>query len=149
MSHEPKPPHDDNDEREWVLQERALQAERLSLDARGDEDLLRYRAVARALRQAPPENLPADFAQQVAMQASRRSTASVTFELLASLVLLGTLLAMLLGLIVKYGDTWMQATHTLAPLHAWMTPWTLALVAGIALPALLDGVAHARKPRQR
>jgi hypothetical protein len=39
--------------------------------------------------------------------------------------------------------------HTLVPLHAWLTPWTLALMVGIALPALLDGVAYARKSKRR
>lgn len=149
MSHEPKQPHDEAEEREWALQERAVQAERLSLDARGDEALMRYRAVTRALRQAPHETLPADFAQRVAAQATRRGMASMTFELLVSLMLLGALLAMLLALIVNYGDTWAQFARSVAPLHGWLTPWMPALVGGFALPASLDGFLYARKSKQR
>jgi hypothetical protein len=149
MSHEPGQPHDDAVEREWALQERALQAERLSLDARGDEALMRYRAVARALRQAPQESLPTDFAKQVAAQARRRGMASMRFELLASLLLLSALLGILIALIVNYGSAWMHSVRALAPSHAWLTPWTPFLAVGIALPVLLDVFARTRKPKPR
>ena len=149
MSHEPGQPHDEAGEREWALQERAFRAERLSLDAHSDEALVRYRAVARALRQAPQERLPADFARQVAAQANRRGVASMRFELLASLLLLSALLGGLVALLVNYGDTWAQSVRTLAPPHAWFTPWTPFLAVGIALPVLLDVFAHTRKPKPR
>lgn len=66
------PPNDDDvREREWQIQERALHAERRSSDASdGDARLLRYRLLARALRQPPQETLPADFASDIARQIS-------------------------------------------------------------------------------
>ena len=59
-------------EREWALQERALDAERAGAPAGGDARAQRYRAVARALREPIVPQLPADFAKQVAQRARWR-----------------------------------------------------------------------------
>jgi hypothetical protein len=145
MSREPKLPHDEADEREWALQERAARAERLGLDSSDDETLMRYRAVAHALRQSPQEALPDDFAQRVAARAMRTGMASMKLELCLSLVLTGALVGLLVMLALKYGATWTRLVQALTPLREWITPWTLALAACLILSAALDGFVHARR----
>lgn len=126
MNHEP--PSDSAMEREWALQERAVRAERLGLDARDDAKLQRYRAVAHALRQPLNEELPPDFASQVAKEVQRHATDTMRLELYLSWALLGVLAVVLLGWVVRYGSL----------LQAWLSnPWLVALVMCLALPALL------------
>jgi hypothetical protein len=144
MSHEPKLPRDEAEEREWALQERAIHAERLSLDSHDDEALMRYRVVARALRQTPQEALPDDFAKRVAAQAKCRGMASMKLELCLSLVLLGALVGGLVTLVMDYGASWTQFPQSVALLREWMTPWGLALVACLILSAALEGFTHLR-----
>ncbi|GLQ40995.1 hypothetical protein [Dyella nitratireducens] len=126
MNHET--PRDDAMEREWALQEQAARAERLGLDARDDATLQRYRAVVRALRQPLDEDLPPDFASQVAKEIRRRPADTMRLELYLSWALLGTLAVVLLGLIVRYSSL----------LQAWLSnPWLVALAICFTLPALL------------
>lgn len=115
-------------EREWALQERAVRAERLGLDARDGAKLQRYRAVAHALRQPLDEDLPPDFASQVAEQITRRLADDMRLELYLSWALLGMLAMALMGLVVRYSGlvlTWLS------------NPWLVALAVCFALPALL------------
>ncbi|WP_333677896.1 hypothetical protein [Dyella sp.] len=126
MNHEPS--SDDGMEREWVLQERAVRAERLGLDVRDAAKLQRYRAVARALRQPLDEDLPPDFASEVARNVRQQATDTMRLELYLSWTLLGVLAVLLLGLVVRYSSL----------LQAWLSnPWLMALIACVALPALL------------
>lgn len=126
MKHEP--PSDKAMEREWALQERAMRAERLGLDARDDANLQRYRAVARVLRQPLDNDLPPGFASQVAKDVERHAIDTMRLELYLSWTLLGVLGAVLLGLIVRYSSL----------LQAWVSnPWLVALAACLAVPALL------------
>jgi hypothetical protein len=138
MSHEPRSPQDEAAEREWALQEQAVQAERLHLDPTDNASVLRYRAIARTLRQPLDENLPADFAQHVATLASRRAAIEMRFELYVSCTLLGVLMAMLVTLVTLYGGAWLQLAQSSLPVHALMNPWLLALAACIALPYALN-----------
>ena len=128
MNREPPSPHDDSMEREWALQEQAVRAERLALDTSEDEALRRYRAVAQALRQPLDDDLPLDFASAVAREARRRAAGDMRLELYLSWTLLGVLIAMLIGVTVRYGSALAQFAHiTLSQ------PWLLALAAFFAL----------------
>ena len=128
MNREPPSPHDDSMEREWALQEQAVRAERLALDTSEDEALRRYRAVAQALRRPLDEDLPLDFASAVAREARRRAAGDMRLELYLSWTLLGVLIAMLIGVTVRYGSALAQFAHiTLSQ------PWLLALAAFFAL----------------
>lgn len=131
MNREPPSPHDDSTEREWALQERAVRAERLGLDDSDDQAMRRYRVVARALRQPLDENLPADFASKVAMQARRHAAGDMRLELYLCWSLLGTLVGMLIGVVVWYANSWKQ----LMPL-ALSQPWLLALAGVLVLLAI-------------
>jgi len=128
MNREPPSPHDDSMEREWALQEQAVRAERLALDTSEDEALRRYRAVAQALRRPLDEDLPLDFASAVAREARRRAAGDMRLELYLSWTLLGVLVAMLIGVTLRYGSALAQFAHiTLSQ------PWLLALAAFFAL----------------
>ncbi|RUL74014.1 hypothetical protein [Dyella choica] len=128
MNRKPPSSHDERMEREWVLQEQAVQAERLGLDVRHDESLLRYRTVARALRQPLDRDLPPDFASQVAEEVHALAADDMRLELYLSWALLGLLAVVLLGLTARYSNLVM----------AWLSnPWLVALAACFALPGLL------------
>ncbi|GLQ95942.1 hypothetical protein [Dyella mobilis] len=135
MTHERQPPFNDAAEREWALQEQAARADRLGLSPHGDAKLQSYRVVARALRQPLDEELPADFAAEVAAQVHR--TADAQLELWLSVALLGLLGAMLLGVVVTYSQLWLAFARTLTMASGLSNPWLLALLAGLALPASL------------
>ncbi|RDS85483.1 hypothetical protein [Dyella psychrodurans] len=137
MNHEPKLPRDEVDEREWALQEQAFHAERLGFAPTDNTTVLRYRAVARVLRQPMDENLPAGFAQRVAIQARRRAVVDMRFELYMSWTLLGVLIAMLATLAALHGLAWLQLVESILPVHALMNPWLLALAVFVALPVAL------------
>jgi hypothetical protein len=103
MSHEQQPPQDDAAEREWALQEQALRAERLGLDPSNGTKLRTYRTVVRALRHPLDENLPPEFAAQMAAQVQPRRIVDMRLELWLSGALLGALAAMMAGLLVRRG----------------------------------------------
>jgi anti-sigma factor RsiW len=140
MTREQHPPHDDANEREWALQEQALRAERLRLDPRGNATLQRYRAVAHALRQPLDENLPPDFAAQVAAQVQHRSAVDMRLELWLSGVLLGLLGTAMLGLLIVFGHAWLELGRLAMTAHGLSSPWLFALIACVVLPALLGKV---------
>lgn len=134
MNHET--PRDDAMEREWALQEQAVRAERLGLDARGDAALQGYRAVARALRQPLDEDLSADFAAHMARKVRQQAADTMRLELCLSWALLGMLAAVLLGLVVRYSSL----------LQSWLSnPWLIALAICLALPAMLGKLPVANR----
>jgi anti-sigma factor RsiW len=134
-------PHDERMEREWTLQERAARAERLGLDENSDQALQRYRIVMRALRQPLDENLPADFASTVAVEARRRAAGDTRLELYLSWALLGVLVGMLIGVAVRYASSW----KPLLPL-ALSQPWLLALAGVLVLLASSKLLSVPRHP---
>ena len=148
MTHPQQPPQDDAAEREWSLQEQALRAERLGLDPRGDDALLRYRMVMRALRQPLHDNLPADFAAHVAAQVRRTNTADMRLELWLSGSLLGLLIAMLIGLAIAFGNAWLPWVSALTQAPELHNPWLLTLAACITVPALLSRWSPHRTTRR-
>jgi hypothetical protein len=84
MNHDIPPFDDAAREREWLAQENAMRRERLHLDPHGDDARTkRYRMLARVLRQPLDENLPPDFARQLAAQvgAARPTSRGAGFEL--------------------------------------------------------------------
>jgi anti-sigma factor RsiW len=137
MTRKQLPPHDDAVEREWALQEQALRAERLGLDPRGDATLQRYRAVAHALRQPLDENLPPDFAAQMAAQVQQPRAADMQLELWLSGVLLGLLGVAMLGLLIAFGHAWLALSRSAMTTHGLSSPWLFALMVCVVLPALL------------
>lgn len=137
MTHQPQPPRNEAEEREWALQEQALRAERLKLDPSKDAELQRYRTVMHALRQPLDENLPPDFAAQMAAQVRRTGAADTRLELWLSGTLFGVLAAMLIGLAMLYGQAWLQLGRALLSAQGWLNPWVLALVVCLLLPGAL------------
>jgi hypothetical protein len=127
-------------EGEWLAQENAMRRERLHLDPRNDDARTqRYRLLARALRQAPDEGLPPDFAQQVAAQlaSSRRTSPDARVEFGLVIVLC---LAMLAGAIVvtaRYGSAWLHTVFVLPSSAASSWHLLLALSACVAFTWLL------------
>ncbi|GFZ95367.1 hypothetical protein [Dyella caseinilytica] len=146
MTHSPQPPHDPVDEREWTLQERALQAERFGLGPEDDAKLQRYRAVTRALREPLDLQLPDDFAIQMALRVKRRSASDRQPELWLSSVLLGALCAMMVGLAVMCGPEWLQLGQAAVKSYQLTNPWLLALVACMVLPAVLGKLTPHHNP---
>ncbi|GAB2567133.1 hypothetical protein ISP15_08870 [Dyella jejuensis] len=138
MNQQPPAPRDEDVEHEWMLQEQALQAERLNLDARGDDALHRYRLVARALRRPLDENLPTDFACRTALQAHRHATSGMRLELWLSWAMLGVWIALLLVLMAVYGGAWLSLLRPALPLRAMTNPWLIALTVAVALPVALE-----------
>ena len=61
------------DEREWALQEQALEDERRGTPPTGDARRLRYRVLARRLRALPDAALPSNFAWRTAQAVERRA----------------------------------------------------------------------------
>jgi len=119
------------DEREWQAQERALRAARLHL-AGGDVDA-GYRRVAQALRQAPPVQLPADFARQLA-----RRVGAATLDLqLERWLLRGVLLVLAVAVpvvLLRYAASGTEVAAAVFPALSQAAPgWLLAGVACVAL----------------
>jgi anti-sigma factor RsiW len=140
MTHSTQPPHEHVDEGEWALQEQALRAERLGLDPSGDAGVQRYRAVMHALREPLDADLPTDFAAQMARQVRERPAIDMRLELWLSGALLGVLGAMMLGVVVTYGQAWLQLGLLAITAHGLSNPWLLALVICVALPGLLGSL---------
>lgn len=99
----------DDHEREWQAQERALRDERLRTDVHEtDPRAAGYRLIARALRQPPPDLLPADFARQLAASAGHVPLDTRLERWLVRL-LTGAMLASGLVSVLLYGPGWWDA----------------------------------------
>ncbi|WP_242111914.1 hypothetical protein [Luteimonas aquatica] len=110
------------DEHQWQAQEHARSAVR---DGRADADAGELR-VARALREAPPMALPADFAARVATLARARAAASSLLEqrLLCALgCALGVSAA---AVVVESGRGWVAELAALLPGGVDATGWVAA-----------------------
>lgn len=129
-------------EREWQAQERALERERRGLAAADDEARVRrYRVLARALREPPPETLPADFARRVAAQAEAIAAAKdeVTprFERRLMQALVAAFGLSVGAVIALYGTDWLpQTAEITAAMHKLTDRWLLALLGCVGLSVL-------------
>jgi len=122
------------DAREWQAQERASRAERLHLSDADDA----YRHVARALRNAPPVALPADFARRIAMQVGAASLdlRLERYLLLAACIALAVAVPTALAL---YGGSGIEIAAAVFPALSQAAPgWLLALAACVALNGLME-----------
>lgn len=142
MSNTPR----DHDERLWQAQERARIAAR---DGHGDADVDDLR-IARALRHAPPVDLPTDFAARVAGLARAQALAASRFEhmLLRALVLAFALSAAVV--VAWMGRGWMDALAQALPGGMQAVGWGLAAGACL-LGNWVWGIARdcMRAPRHR
>jgi hypothetical protein len=135
-------PDDEQIEREWQAQERALEQERRGVDAAADEVVVqRYRLLARALRQPPVDALPADFARRLAVRAAAvgaDGSVNAGFErhlLQAMIAAFGLAVG---AVLVAYGGDGLSSLSEVARLgRALGGRWLLALLAcvGVSIAA--------------
>jgi len=143
MNHTPQPPHDEAEEREWLMQERAAEASRLG-SVPDDATPTPYGVIVRTLRQPLDENLPADFACHVAEHARRRASINMYFELVSSWILCGILMVIMTGLLIHFGTDWLKPIQSVLPLHAMANEWVAALVACLLVFNLINKLLDAR-----
>ena len=132
-------------EREWRAQEHAMRRERLQLDCAGDDPRgLRYRFLARALRQPTPPGLPPDFAARMAAQIAAGSvrthapvaTSGFEFGLLLALAMTFAMAAA--TVVALYGSQWLRAITAILPApDPSALRWLLAFASCIGLSWLL------------
>ncbi|WP_426700979.1 hypothetical protein ACPPVV_16630 [Rhodanobacter sp. Col0626] len=136
-------------EREWLAQENALRRERLHLDPAGDDARShRYRLLARTLRTAPPDGLPADFAQQVSAMAgmpAHEQASSMALEGMLTTVLASVLLLAAATVTIIYGSAWWPSFKALLPAPA-ATQWLLALAGCLGMSWLLGAWSRRAGP---
>lgn len=145
----PGPGHDTALEREWQLQERALREERAGLAGAADPELASYRRIAQALRRAPDERLPSNFAYVVADLAARGMRAArldtrLEQGLVRALVAVMALGAVVVG--VLFGRDWLAALDAYG---AGTSAWLAAAVACVGLTWGMEGLRRWRVSRQR
>jgi hypothetical protein len=148
------PPFDDAaHEREWLLQERTMRRERLHLDPVGDDaKALRYRMLARALRQPLQESLPPDFARHMATLATAGMTAKPTsgtrFELALTISLAIVFVLAAGGATVIYGSAWLPSISAALPApDPSAIRWLLAFAGCIGMSWLLGSWQQHRHGR--
>ncbi len=99
-----------HDEYEWQAQESALDGERRQRERSGDDPLVvRDRVIAAALAQAPAQQLPADFAAQVARKVQSLVELDTRFEQRVQTLLLAALALGVATVAVIYGAEWVQS----------------------------------------
>lgn len=151
MSHENdhSPPFDDvHLEAEWQLQENVMRRERMHLDPAGDDSRSRrYRLLLRALKAAPVDTLPADFAQQVSALAAAQAHehSSTTPERILATVLASVLLLAAVVVTAIYGATWWPSFEALLPAPA-TARWLLALIACLGISWLFGAWSQLIQP---
>lgn len=138
-----------SDETEWRLQERAKDA----LDApdgdaaSADGMLADYRRIARALRTAPAERLPSNFAWQMAQRVSRAYASSRLDLRLERWLVRGLAVALgLAGLVAAlvYGAAWLRA---LAEAGHDAGAWVALVAACMAASWAPEALRHWRRDR--
>lgn len=139
-----RPPSNDAAEREWQAQEQAVERERAGLDPTDDDArVLRYRVLARALKQPPEQALPADFAQRVARQvelsAANKASADPGFERYLQRFLVAVLMVGSLVVVASRASEWLPSFTTAVPMTVLTNPWLLAFA---CCAGLSQGIAH-------
>ncbi|MCX7515324.1 hypothetical protein [Frateuria sp. STR12] len=147
MNHDPRFPSPDDEAREWHAQERAFAEERAGLaSAQSDPRLRSYRLMAHVLAQSPPEQLPPDFARQMARRVQRAKPIDTRLERRLLALLVTTMAVAGLAAIVVYGARWLPALdlHLVGAVLA--TPWAWALAACLGLSRLSRHWLHHDQP---
>lgn len=143
-----------HDEYEWQAQESALDAERRQRDRAGDDPLVaRYRVIAAALAQPPAQQLPAEFAAQVARKAQSMVELDTRFEQRLQTLLLAVLALGAAVVALIYGAEWLQSGNRLmAGRTEGSLNWLVAGAACIGLSWLIaraDPAPMRTEPRRR
>ncbi|SFR91858.1 hypothetical protein SAMN05216570_0614 [Dyella sp. OK004] len=138
------PPGNDAAEREWQAQERAVERERAGLDPAGDDArVLRYRVLARALKQPPEQALPADFAQRIARQVelstANKASADPGFERYLQRILVAVLMVGSIVVAASHAREWLPSFTAAMPMAVLTNPWLLAFACCVGLS---QGIAH-------
>ena len=125
--------------REWDVQERARLAARAGSTA-GDDETQAYRRIAQALRTAPPERLPSNFAWQVAQAAARLPRAGAPDLRLETWLLRMLAVAMGVGAIVvsvAHGAAWLRALDAAGSgVAAWAAALALCMLLSWGMQSL-------------
>lgn len=134
-----------NHDEEWQAQEQALQRERAqhAHDSRDNTRVQGYRMVVRALKQAPPDLLPGNFAARVATLAEREAIPPPRLENGLLAALMTTLVCGLVALATIDGRDWL---HAIADLRLFGNPWIYALLGCLAMS---QGIAWLRPADRR
>lgn len=123
------------DEREWQAQERARIDARDGTPPAADDEARAHARIARALRAAPPDRLPSNFAFQVAQLAGRLPRRAPLDLRLERWLLRALAVAMAIGALAStavYGVGWLRTLDAAGP---GVATWVLLLAAGM-LPTL-------------
>lgn len=139
-----RPPSNDAAEHEWQAQEQAVERERAGLDPVGDDArVLRYRVLARALKQPPEQALPADFAQRVARQAAwsaaNKAGADPGFERHLQRFLVAVLMVGSIVVAASHAGEWLPSFAATIPMNVLTNPWLLAFA---CCTGLSQWIAH-------
>ena len=148
MNTQPPGPGNDSFEREWQLQERALREERAGLAGNGDPELAAYRRVAHALRRAPEERLPSNFAYLVAGLAAQGLRAAKLDTRLEQGIVRALVAVMALGAVgvgLLFGRDWLAALDAYGP---GASAWLATAVACVGLTWAMEGLRRWRHSKQ-
>lgn len=129
-------PDPDRDEREWQLQERALQEVRGGAPPSSEDlALARYRDIAHALRRPPAAALPADFAARVA-RIAREPVRETRLERVLVRVLVVAFALSALAALGAYGGRLLEMLQSAT--DAGALNWGLGLAACLGLSWSLE-----------
>jgi hypothetical protein len=124
------PPLSPEQEREWTLQQRAVDIE--SGLAGAEAAPASYRLVARALREPLPVDLPAGFARRVARRVERAALLDARWPQRWTVVLLLALSALVVTGLMLEGAGWLADLRAALPsLPRLVNGWGLLLLLGI------------------
>jgi len=124
------PPLSPEQEREWTLQQRAVDIEGGLAGADGAPAA--YRLLARALREPLPIALPAGFARRVARRAERAALLDVRWPQRWIVALLLVLAALVVAGLMLQGAEWLTDLRVALPsLPRLVNGWGLLLLLGI------------------
>lgn len=126
------PPLSPEQEREWSLQQLAIDIERGAADAAAAAVPASYRLLARALREPLPHAAPAGFARAVARRAERALLLDARWPQRWIGVLVAVLALLALAGVFLHGAAWLAELRTALPsLARWFNGWAVLLLLGI------------------
>jgi hypothetical protein len=134
---------DEVDAHEWQTQERAFREERQGSAPRdSDEEVAKYRLIARALRHPLPDSLPPDFASRTAAQvAAPVGVAGERFEIWLERVSFAFLAVTGAASLAIFGREWVA--HLASHVSASEQPGSSAAVGWLMVGAFCIGISFA------